>query len=253
VAPWEYEKYCAAVESEVARFVEVVTEADPATPVPTCPGWSITKLVKHHGITHRWIEHVVRNRSQDVVRPSQVDAQLPDDDADFPGWLADGATSLLVTLRATDSDTPVWAWGADRHVRFWARRVYYEAVIHGADADLALGQIPEINIETAADGIEEFLTNLPHAVWLTGGLRELGRAGDTLHFHATDSDGEWMVTLYPDGPRWERGHGKGTVAVRGPVDDLLLLTYGRRWPDEERFTVFGDQELLVNWLTKTAF
>jgi hypothetical protein len=62
-----------------------------------------------------------------------------------------------------------------------------------------------------------------------------------------------MVTLHPGGPRWERGHGKGTVAVRGAVSDLLLLIYGRNRPDDERFTVFGDQGLLADWLAKTAF
>jgi hypothetical protein len=83
-------------------------------------------------------------------------------------------------------------------------------------------------------------------------LRKLGRAGETLHLHATDHHGEWMITLGPDGVSWERGHGKGSVAVRGTTSDLLLLTYGRLRPDDERFAVFGDQELLSSWLAAAA-
>jgi uncharacterized protein (TIGR03083 family) len=251
--PWEHQRYCAAVEAEVARFVELVEHADPATPVPSCPGWTMADLVKHHGTTHRWVEHVVRHRQKERIRSREVRLDLPDDVASYPEWLAEGAASLVATLRATDPDTSMWTVGADQHARFWARRVLYEAVVHRADAELALGREPAIDPETAVDGIDEFLTNLPFFEWIADGVRDLGRHSDTLHLHATDCDGEWMITLRPDGVTWGHGHGKGTVAVRATASDLLLLTYGRLRPADGRYVVFGDQQLLDHWLKACAF
>ncbi|MEV8015780.1 maleylpyruvate isomerase N-terminal domain-containing protein [Streptomyces sp. NPDC086554] len=48
-----HEQYCAAVQAADARFVELARGADPATPIPTCPGWTLSDLVRHHGTTHR--------------------------------------------------------------------------------------------------------------------------------------------------------------------------------------------------------
>ena len=56
----------------------------------------------------------------------------------------------------------------------------------------------------------------------------------------------------PDGVEWERGHDKATAAVRGPVAALLLFTYGRISPSDQRLTVFGDESLLAAWQEKTA-
>lgn len=248
----DHERHCAAAEAEIARFAEVTQHADPAAPVPTCPGWTITDLIRHHGTTHRWITHIVRTRPKERVWSRDLDLGLPADDAGYPGWLAAGAGPLLTTLREAGGDTPVWTFGPDQHVRFWSRRVLYEAVVHRADAELALGRTPYIDPETAADGIEEFLANIPVIPWVAEQLRTLGRTGETLHLHATDHDGEWMIALGPDGVTWEHGHGKGTVAVRGTTSDLLLLTYGRLRPGDERFAVFGDQELLSGWLAAAA-
>ncbi|HEY7486004.1 MAG TPA: maleylpyruvate isomerase family mycothiol-dependent enzyme [Streptosporangiaceae bacterium] len=249
--PWEYERHCAAIEAESTRFVEVITDVDPRTPVPTCPGWTIAALVKHHGTTQRWIDHLVQNRVREPLSPRDMELDLPTDEAAYPAWLAAGAEALLASLRGIDPDAPIWSWGADQNARFWSRRMLHETVIHRADAELACGQTPHIDVATAADGIDEFLAILPF--WLGRRGRELRRDGATVHLHATDSAGEWMVTLHAEGPRWERGHGKGTAAVRGATGDLLQLTYGRCRPDDERFTVFGDRDLLTEWLTTTAF
>jgi len=94
---------------------------------------------------------------------------------------------------------------------------------------------------------------MPSAAAFAPGVAELRGAGESLHLHATDVDGEWMIELHPDGFRWEHAHGKGTVAVRGRASDLMLLMYGRLSADDgERFTCFGDTELLVRWLSHSA-
>ncbi|GLW97826.1 maleylpyruvate isomerase family mycothiol-dependent enzyme [Microtetraspora sp. NBRC 16547] len=247
-----HEEYCAAIEADAARLVALVAEADPAAPVPTCPGWTIAKLAKHVGITQRWVEHLVRTRAPERVGARDVPMDRLGEGDDAAAWLAAGAARLLATLRATTPETPVWAWGGDQHARFWSRRMLHELVVHLADAELALGREPEIDAGTAIDGVDEFLGNLAFAVWAAERTGQLRGDGETLHLHATDADGEWMVTLHPEGFTWERGHGKGTVAVRGAASDLLLLVYGRLRPDAGRFEVFGDEGLLARWLENSA-
>src|SRR5690606_36069460 len=105
---------------------------------------------------------------------------------------------------------------------------------HRADVVLALGGEPDYEPALAADGVDELLTNLLAAAAFSSAVRDLRGDGETLHVHATDADGEWMITLTGDGFTWDHGHGKGDVAVRGPVRDLMLLLYGRRAADDPR-------------------
>ncbi|MFC7384596.1 maleylpyruvate isomerase family mycothiol-dependent enzyme [Sphaerisporangium rhizosphaerae] len=252
---WSHERYCSAVEAEVARLAEVVEGAVLAVEVPTCPGWTVGKLVRHVGIIHRWAEHIVRERTRTPVTSREVPVKLPEDDAEYSSWLAEGGETLVTTLRAAGGEVPVWSWGGETNSVFWARRMLHESTVHRADAEITLGREPDIAVPVAVDGAEELLDNLRVAPWLAEGLAEPAGSGERLHFHATDAGeaGEWTVTLVPGGFTWERGHGKGDVAVRGTAGDLLLLLYGRRDPAEHRYEIFGDRPLLDRWLTKTAF
>lgn len=252
-----YEGYCSAVDAEIARFAEIAVHADPAMPVPTCPGWTVTKLLKHLGIAHRWVEHIVGGRLLVPIPQRDVPVALPSDERAYPGWLAEGGKSMVATLRAAGPDAAVWSWGAGQSSGFWARRMLHETTVHRADAEIALGREPRVDAAIATDGVGEILDNLLAAPWAAGGLTGIGDGGETLHFHATDveaaGEGEWMVTLLPGGGyTWEHGHGKGDVAVRGTASDLLLLVYGRLDPLAGRFEVFGDHDLLARWRRHTA-
>jgi uncharacterized protein (TIGR03083 family) len=248
----KHERYCAAVEAEVARFVGLVAAADPTTPVPTCPGWTIADLVKHHGTTHRWVEHLVRHRATERIWSRDVPLDLPENESQYPAWLAAGGSAALRTLRAAGPDTPVWSHGADQHVRFWPRRLLFEAVVHLADAELALGRRPQIDGETAADGVDELLQHLPFAARVAENIRQLGLDGEAVHLYATDTGTEWVIKIGGGGFTWERGHSEGTATARATAGDLLLLVYGRLRPEHERITTAGDRELLASWLAATA-
>jgi len=249
----DHEGYCTAFEAEIGRLLGALSGADLTTRVPTCPAWSLGDLLRHVGTVHRWADHIVRDKVMERVRSADLGIPTPGD-RQVTAWLADGAETLLATLRAAGPDQPVWAWGADHYTRFWPRRMRFEALVHRADVELALGRRPEIEPATAADGVDEFLTILPHARWVTRNLENLyGQNGETLHLHATDVAGEWMIAIGPDGIAWEYGHGKGTVAVRAPAESLLLLLYGRIAPDDDSIALFGDRALLDRWLTHSAF
>jgi uncharacterized protein (TIGR03083 family) len=250
---WEHERYCSAVAAEIARLAEAVDGADPATPVPSCPGWTIATLLKHVGTVHRWAEHIVRHRAEARVSQRDVTLDLPVAESGYPAWLASGAGPLVATLRAADPDSPIWAWGPDHRAHWWSRRMLHETTVHRADAEIAVGRTPHIEQDVAVDGIGEFLTNLPFLRGAGERLANLGGNGETVHLHATDSDGEWMIILGADGFSWEPGHGKGTVAVRGPSSDLLLLTYGRLRPADGRFEIFGAAGLLDRWRDLSVF
>jgi uncharacterized protein (TIGR03083 family) len=247
---WEHAAYCDELAVEADRAARVVRGADFEASVPTCPGWTIAKLIKHLGSAHRWAETMVREGASGPVDPRTITLGLPETEVDYPDWLAAGALALVATLRSADPDRPLWTWGADKHTRFWSRRMLYETTVHRADAELALGRMPGIAPEAAADGIDEFLVNLPHVALFRPDLAALRGDGESLHLHCTDVEGEWLIRLHPDGFTCERAHAKGTVAVRGTAAELLLILY-RRLPLDDRVEVFGDEKLLAFWLEHT--
>ncbi|MFF9844527.1 maleylpyruvate isomerase family mycothiol-dependent enzyme [Streptomyces sp. NPDC013740] len=245
---------CDLIASYVESFVTLVRGADPATPVPSCPGWTLADLVRHHGTTHRWAEHLVRTRATARVWSRDVPLDLPQDADAWPDWLAAGARASLRALREADPDTPVWSHGGDPHVRFFPRRLLFEAVVHLADAELALGREPApVDPGTAADGIEEFLENLPYFSWVAEPVAQLGRDGARLRLTATDTGAAWTVTLGGGGFGWQRrAEGEATASVEGTAADLLLLVYGRYEAADARFTRSGDLAALDAWRTATA-
>lgn len=248
----QHELYCDAIEHVEGRFVATAREADPATPVTTCPGWTFADLVRHHGTTHRWMEHLIRIRATERVWSREIPLDLPDDAAAYPDWLARGAESVLGTLRKADPDTPMWSDGADQRVAYFPRRLLFEAVVHLADAELSLGREPSIGPGTAADGIEEFLENLPYFPWLAEPVARL--ADGSVVLSATDTGASWTVGFGEAGFSWSKSATDDASArVEGPAGDLLLLTYGRRSADDPRFTVTGDPSVPASWLAATAF
>lgn len=248
--PWAPERYHEALQVEIGRFLAVVSDAAPDTPVPTCPDWTVARLTTHLGLLYRWVDRLVRDSVQEPLWPHQLGITAPTDG--LAEWTSKGFEQMLATIRTADPDAPVWSWGGDQHVWFWLRRMLFETLIHRCDAELALGRSPFIEPAVAIDGVDEFLSVLAHAFWVAENLRALGGGGETVHLHATDSSGEWLITLTPEGFTWEHGHGKGTAAVRATAADLLLMTYGRVPPTGDAFTVFGDAELLGRWLSKSA-
>ena len=225
--------------------------ADLSTPVPTCPGWDLAKLVKHTGLAHRWAAQIVTTRASERLPFKAVQLDLPEDPAALPEWLGAGA-DVFAEAFAEDPATPVWTWGTGGPggtAAWWARRMVFETGVHRADAALALGREPQLDPVMACDGVSELLDNIADTVAFNPALGELRGAGESLHLHATDAPGEWTGVLGPDGVSWSAGHSKATVAVRGAAADLLLLVYNRRArTDADRFEVFGEPEVLDRWL-----
>ncbi|WP_106401763.1 maleylpyruvate isomerase family mycothiol-dependent enzyme [Actinocorallia populi] len=242
----DHRVYCDLLEPELVRLAAAIGAAEPGAAVPGCDGWTALDLAQHVGVVHRWATRLVETAATARIPFREVPVEYPAHWGDYPGWIEEGGRALVAALRAVDGAAPVWAWGPDQHMRFWSRRQFHEVMVHRVDAERAAGLSPAIDPVHAVDAIDEFLENISSGRGSGPAVAAACAAGPgTVHLHATDADGEWMIHLAADGYRWERGHGKGDAAVRAPVADLLLLTYGRRAP--EGLEVFGDQALLTRW------
>ncbi|MEV5506702.1 maleylpyruvate isomerase family mycothiol-dependent enzyme [Streptomyces orinoci] len=244
-----------AIAVETARFVDLVRNADRTTEVPGCPGWTLTDLIRHTGSVQRWFAVLLRGRVQEPPRSREVDLRLPAAEDGYPDWLADSATEAANAFTSTGPDTPMWAWGADQHARFWIRRMLFETLVHRADAELALGLRPVIGRDLATDGVDEFLVNLPYATFFAPKVAKLRGDGETIGFRCTDTGANWLIRLRPDGFTVERGAAAepADATVEGAAADLLLLLYGRLNREADAFDVRGDRELLELWFANSEF
>ncbi|MFI9100777.1 maleylpyruvate isomerase family mycothiol-dependent enzyme [Streptomyces fildesensis] len=264
----------AAVATETERFVTAVEGADLATPVPSCPGWTLADLVKHTGSVQRWFSVLLRQQVQERPRSRDVELRLPPTDHGYPDWLTASAVEAASAFAATDPDAPMWVWGADHHARFWVRRMLFETLVHRTDAERALDLRPVIDRDLAADGVDEFLTNLPFAAPFAPKVSNLRGDGKTIRFQCTDAkgngnvsgnvsgsgsgNGDWLVRLRPDGFGIDPHPARQTTptadaTVRGTAADLLLLLYGRLDRDADIFGIEGDEELLAHWFANSEF
>ena len=116
--------------------------------------------------------------------------------------------------------------------------------MHRWDAENAHGSATPIDTEIAVDGIDELLEEI---LPLHPSVHQLATEGNgrTIHLHCTDTPGEWLLRLGPQGLEVTREHAKGDTAVRGPAAGILLLLWGR--PTIQELEVFGDPTLLELW------
>ncbi|WP_030672141.1 maleylpyruvate isomerase family mycothiol-dependent enzyme [Streptomyces rimosus] len=254
-----HDLYCRHLLAETDEFAATLADADPSATVPTCPDWSLRDLVVHLGRAQRWYEANVRARAAEPLPFVQEGPAGDAGPAALGAWLTEGASRLAETLQEAGPDQEMWAWGESHRTGFWARRAVHETLVHRADAAAATKRGFTADPWVAADAVDEWLEMLssPHARTRKPRLAELRGPGRSIHLHATDAvaglNGEWVVEFGEDGFTWRRGHAKATVALRGPVVDVLRVFYRRLPADSDRVEVLGDARLLDFWLERTSF
>lgn len=260
MTPLSHDRYCAEIVAQAELLRSAIEGADLTVPVPTCPGWNAGQLVRHLGGAQRWAESVVRTRATEPVSEDDFTVRelsgYADEDPNVVGpWLVEGATRLADTLREAGPDAKLWTPVTGGTTTFYARRFTHETAMHRADATLAIGAQYVLDEDVAVDGIDEWmeLGSLPMHFDVHPWMRELLGPGRTLHFHATDTQAEWVVDLTGDAITWRRAHEKSAVAVRGPVTELLLFIYKRRPSRGENIEILGDEQLLDFWLERVSF
>lgn len=234
---------------------ELIRSADPSTPVPTCPGWTLNQLLRHVGRGNRWAAQIVADRRTDALDPRDVRNGKPPDDPDAAiDWLNESAQLIIDSVDRVGADARVWTFLGPRPAGWWIRRRLHEATVHRADAALALGVEYDPPPELAADAISEWVELITVEAKREAPPIERGK---TLHLHATDGalgpTGEWTIVNDEDGVTWSHDHGKGDVALRGPAKDLLLAIVRRRTAADTGVEVFGDASVWDRWLERTPF
>ncbi len=234
-----YPEYCAAVRREGHALAEAARAAGVDAPVPSCPEWRVADLLGHVGRLHRWVAGIVEAAGDDP--PDHWSAAEPPPEGVRLDWFDAGVDVVADALLRVDPGTAAWSWTDDRTAAFWARRQANETAVHRWDAQCAAGRVEPIEHALAVDGIDEFFALVPF--WRRRST--LQGAGESIHLHCTDGDGEWLVRLGVDGVVVTREHAKGDVALRAPASDLVLFLYGRK--DASGAEVFGDASLLERW------
>lgn len=206
--------------------------------VPACPGWTVEDLVGHTSQVQRWATRIVLAPPGERV-PRQVE-ETPSGPAVID-FFTDGSEALMQALTTVDLSHELYSFVGTRPARWWLRRQAHEAVVHAWDRQDATGEPDPIAPEVATDGIDELLeVYLDPRVVDTAGFSS---AGESLHVHATDADGEWMVRVAPGSIELTREHGKGDLALRGPAADLLLVLWNRRPVEATAVEPFGSLDV----------
>ncbi|APE17084.1 hypothetical protein BOH72_19365 [Mycobacterium sp. WY10] len=252
--------FATALIAENTAFADLLRDADLSIPVPTCPEWTLEQLMRHVGRGDRWCAQIVAEQSMDFIDPRTVEGGKPPAGRDNEiAWLQAGPRQLIDAVAATGADTAVWTFLGPRPASWWIRRRLHEVVVHRADAAIALGVDYDVDPALAADAITEWLERVEIQAdeeGPAGGDRPVADE-HSIHLHATDfglgEAGEWTILGRPDGIAVEQGHGKATVALRGPARDLLLAVVRRRSAAEEGVEIFGDSGVWDTWLARTPF
>jgi uncharacterized protein (TIGR03083 family) len=155
------DQHLAALRDAVSAFARHAQQAGLDVPVPTCPDWTVRRLIGHQGMVHRWATANLRGRTLEIDATERAGRRAPSP----VDWLRDGAIDLVgaITSAPDDVQTVVFLNDAPGPRAFWARRQCHETTIHSVDAlAAALGRYPTsadtaIDPAVAVDGIDELL------------------------------------------------------------------------------------------------
>ncbi len=181
-----------ATEAGVLRAAAVSAGAD--TAIPTCPGWTVQRLIRHVGRVFDMVIRVLRAADPESP-PTRVD--LPPEE--FDALLArfdDRLATLLHVFATTNPATPAWHFTptAPKTAAFWSRRMAHEVTVHRIDAQAAAGTDSGVDPGFAADGVDEVLTRLIQRRTDAWAVAELS---GTVLYHAADAGRAWTVRLVP--------------------------------------------------------
>ncbi|WP_414637539.1 maleylpyruvate isomerase family mycothiol-dependent enzyme [Amycolatopsis sp.] len=203
--------------------------------MPTCPRWTVRRLVGHLGRVQSWVRSALADPSGTGVERGRP----PEDWETLLAWFDEQCTEMTAAM--ADPDAPAWL-PFDRYPKVaasWARRQAHEAAIHRLDAEHALAAEPSMvyDAELASDGVDELIN------WMVPSRADWSKstASGTIALYATDTQRAWRVELTRGAPpRVEPTEGTGDLTITGTADAL----YRRVWSRPSNATVTGDTGLL---------
>lgn len=233
----EFEQYLDELRRQGRQLADSARQPSLQAAVPSCPGWTVARLLGHVTKVHHWVAAILRDG-----KPDGFSFAVPDDSELFEVYDA-GLRAVLDRLRATSDRTPVWTYlPAPSGKLFWARRMAHETAIHRVDAQLAAGfGVTDVSPEFAVDGIDELLT------------------GSAARFDRSRLVGERTISLTPldSNAAWTLTVGPQLVSCRPvAVDDADLSVFGLaadlyRWAwnraGDDDVSLRGDLTLADRW------
>lgn len=201
--------------------------------VPTCPGWTVARLVGHLGRVHTWAAGFLAAGPD--AEGDVSSGERPPEGAALLAWYGERLDGLLAELDRHEPGEPARSFIGAGTAAFWFRRQAHELAVHRWDAEHAVtaGAAHPIEPALAADGIDEWLeVFVPRFLARREEPVPADLVGATLHVHCTDDglaagSGEWLLRVTEHGCEVERAHAKGDAALRGPASDLLLAVWHR--------------------------
>lgn len=232
--------FLAALASDGRRLVERVAAA-PDAPVPACAPWTAEKLGRHVAGLWAWVTACVE-QAPAPVDPASL--PVPPKGEALVAFATQALDSVLEALAEADPEARVHSWAGPRPAAWWLRRLAHETAVHRVDAEQAVdGADSGVAADLAVDGIDEVLATYAPLAYQPG-------AAATVHLHATDAQGEWIIDL-GDELEVRHEHAKGDVAARGPAGELFLVLWHRHPIDG--LEVFGEATVLDRLLACTRF
>ena len=255
-------RFCDEVVNQTGLLVGTLEGADLSATVPTAPDWALSDLVRHVGGNLRSVKQAVRT-DEPVTDP---EGQVPGhggppggDPAPLFAWLTEAAGRFASTLGAAGPGVEAQVWTVRWPTAAWARRAAHDALVHRADAAGTVGAAFTAAPDLAADALDEFLDLMTNPQVAAAAADAAGPApgpAGSIHLHATDSGpevpSEWLIELGSPTFTWRHAHEKATVAVRGPVTDVLRVATRRLPPDADGIELLGDRSVLDAWLERVS-
>jgi uncharacterized protein (TIGR03083 family) len=254
----EHGRFCDEVVNQTDLLLVVVEGADLSATVPTTPDWRLGDLLRHIGGNLRSVEQAVRTGTPVTEPERQVPGHAGpagDDPEALAAWLSEGAGAAARTMAGAGPDAEAQIWVVRWPTAAWARRAAHDLLVHRADAAGAVGAAFLADPDLAADAVDEFLDLMSGQASRSGDSGpELPALSGSIHLHATDTGpgvpSEWLIELGSPTFSWRHAHERATVAVRGPVADVLRVVCRRLPPTAEGIEVLGDRALLDAWLDR---
>ena len=223
--------------ADEGQALAATLDGDPATPVPSCPGWSLTDLVAHVGSYHRWAADLLQDASP---QPRAPYALRPDPHTPLAEWYRTSLELLLKAVDTIDPDTPMWTVTTDQRAGAWCRRQAHDLTIHRWDAQHARGHAQPIHPERATDFIDElFGAALPYL------LPFLGRRVPAHSLALRSADGTYhrRIDAATGQPHLSHDQAPADATLTGAPSDLLLTL----WRRHTATTLTGDPAALAAW------
>ncbi len=203
-------------------FREAVGDAELTAPVPSCPGWTFTELVRHVG---RFLESTTAYLTSGSTVP--LPPLPPPSEAEPLAYLDEQLAAAAAILPTVPSNRPVWTFSpaAPDLAWVWLRRIAHELTLRRWDAQAALVRLVPTDREQAVDGVDEVLGTIL-AARTTGDVPT--RTSGTALVTCSDGPETWLVRFTPgEVPAVERQSGPADAHLTATASSLFYQLWGR--------------------------